>query len=113
MNKIRNIINNSINIKYDILYDDNLINEIKIIVDHIVKCYENDGKVLFCGNGGSAADAQHLAAELSGRFYFNRPPLFAEALRVNSSYVTSVANDYGYDQIFSRLVQGFGKPNDI
>ena len=83
------------------------------VVDSIVLCYKNGGKVLFCGNGGSAADAQHLAAELSGRFYFDRPPLFAEALHVNSSYITAVANDYGYDEVFARLVNAMGKPGDI
>ncbi len=83
------------------------------VVDSIVLCYKNGGKVLFCGNGGSAADAQHLAAELSGRFYFDRPPLFAEALHVNSSYITAVANDYGYDEVFARLVNAMGKQGDI
>lgn len=71
------------------------------------------GKVLLCGNGGSAADAQHIAAELSGRFYKDREPLFAEALHVNTSYLTAVANDYSYDEVFSRLVKAKGKPGDI
>jgi len=70
-------------------------------------------KVLFCGNGGSAADAQHLAAELSGRFYFDRPPLDAEALHVNTSYLTAVANDYSYDEVFARLVKAKGKQGDV
>jgi D-sedoheptulose 7-phosphate isomerase len=69
--------------------------------------------VLFCGNGGSAADAQHLAAELSGRFYTDRPPLFAEALHVNGSYLTAVANDYGYELVFSRMVEAAGRENDV
>lgn len=68
---------------------------------------------MFCGNGGSAADAQHLAAEFSGRFYFDRPPLDAEALHVNSSYVTAVGNDYGYDQIFSRVLKAKGRKGDF
>ncbi len=71
------------------------------------------GKIHFCGNGGSAADAQHLAAELSGRFYFDRPPLNAEALHCNTSYLTAVGNDYGYDHIFSRLLRGTGKRGDV
>jgi len=70
-------------------------------------------KYFFCGNGGSAADAQHIAAELSGRFYFDREPLFAEALHVNTSYLTAVANDYSYDEVFSRLVKAKGRAGDI
>ena len=75
----------------------------------IVVSLRNQGKVLLCGNGGSAADAQHLAAELSGRFYLDRPPLFAEALHVNTSYLSAVANDYSCEEIFSRLVQAKGR----
>jgi D-sedoheptulose 7-phosphate isomerase len=78
-----------------------------------VDTYKHDGKVLWCGNGGSAADAQHLAAELSGRFYYDRPPLFAEALHVNTSYTTAVANDYSYDVIYSRLVKAMGRKGDV
>jgi len=79
----------------------------------LVETFQAGGKALFCGNGGSAADAQHIAAELSGRFYTDRPPLYAEALHVNSSYVTAVANDYGYDMVFSRMVQAAGRPGDV
>ena len=70
-------------------------------------------KVLIVGNGGSAADAQHLAAEFSGRFYTDRDPLPSEALHCNSSYITAVANDYGYDVVYSRIVKGMGKPGDV
>ena len=66
-----------------------------------------------CGNGGSAADAQHIAAELSGRFYYDRPPLNAEALHVNTSYLTAVANDYSYNLVYSRMIQAAAKKNDI
>jgi D-sedoheptulose 7-phosphate isomerase len=83
------------------------------IVDTCVHTLKRNGKVLFCGNGGSAADAQHLASELSGRFYFDRPPLNAEALHVNSSYLTAVANDYTYDEVFSRLVRAKGRRGDV
>lgn len=79
----------------------------------IIDAFNKGNKVLFCGNGGSAADAQHLAAELSGRFKFYRAPLFAEALHTNTSYLTAVANDYGYDLIYSRLINGMGKSGDI
>ncbi len=69
--------------------------------------------VLFCGNGGSAADAQHLAAELSGRFMYDRPPLNADALHCNTSYLTAVANDYSYEQIYSRLIRGRGAEGGV
>jgi D-sedoheptulose 7-phosphate isomerase len=111
--KIRSVIQSSINLKNKILNDPELIGTVQIVIDEIVRCYENGGKVLLCGNGGSAADAQHLAAELSGRFYFDRHPLYAEALHVNSSYVTAVANDYGFDEVFARLVVAMGSKNDI
>jgi D-sedoheptulose 7-phosphate isomerase len=83
------------------------------VTDAIVNCYLNEGKVLFCGNGGSAADAQHLAAELSGRFYYDRAPLNAEALHVNTSFLTAVGNDYSFDEVYARMVYAAGKPGDI
>ena len=79
----------------------------------MTNCFENGGKILFCGNGGSAADAQHLAAEFSGRFYYDRPPLYAEALHVNSSFVTAVANDYSYDEVYARMIRAMGRKGDI
>lgn len=112
-NKIKKIIMNSISVK-EIIYNNNeLIEKIEKITNVIIDCFQKGGKVLLCGNGGSAADAQHIAAELSGRFYIDREPLFAEALHVNTSYVTAVANDYGYDEIYSRLVKGMGREGDI
>ena len=111
--KIKSVIQSSIDLKTKVLNDPELVETVQKIVNQIIHCYENGGKVLFCGNGGSAADAQHLAAELSGRFYFDRHPLFAEALHVNSSYITAVANDYGFDEVFARLVMGMGAKNDI
>jgi len=83
------------------------------VTDVIAKAFANGNKVLFCGNGGSAADAQHLAAEFSGRFYSDRDPLPSEALHCNSSYITAVANDYGYDVVYSRIIKGTGKPGDV
>lgn len=82
-------------------------------VEAIVTCFRNGGRVYFCGNGGSAADAQHLAAEFSGRFYFDRPVLPADALHCNTSYLTAVANDYGYNKVFARLISGLGREGDI
>jgi len=111
--KIKSVIQSSIDLKNKVLNDSELIQTVQKIVDQIISCYENGGKVLFCGNGGSAADAQHLAAELSGRFYFDRHPLYAEALHVNSSYTTAVSNDYGFDEVFARLVLAMGSKNDV
>lgn len=83
------------------------------IAQELVEAFRRDNKVLLCGNGGSAADAQHLAAEFSGKFYIDRRPLYAEALHVNTSYVTAVANDYSYDEIYARLVTAKGKAGDV
>jgi D-sedoheptulose 7-phosphate isomerase len=110
---IKKIIETSIAIKKAILSDDEIISTIELIAESVTTTFKSGGKLLFCGNGGSAADAQHLAAEFSGRYQFDRSPLFAEALNVNSSYITAVANDYSFDIVYSRLVKAFGKKNDI
>lgn len=106
-------IEQSIHVKQQILNDNHLLQKIEEVVNVCINAYRKNGKVLFCGNGGSAADAQHLAAELSGRFYFDRDPLDAEALHVNSSFLTAVANDYSFDEVFSRLVKATGKQGDV
>ncbi len=106
-------INDAIAIKQQILADDPLQETIAAVVEAIIACYKKGGKVLFCGNGGSAADAQHLAAELSGRYYYDRPPLFAEALHVNTSNLTAVANDYSFEEVYARLVEAMGRPGDV
>ena len=82
-------------------------------IDEIAACFRSGGRVYFCGNGGSAADAQHLAAEFSGRFYLDRPVLPSEALHCNTSYLTAVANDYGYGDVFARIISGIGNRGDI
>ena len=110
---IQSVIADSIATKQQLLADESLLQKINEVVDLSIACYKNGGKILFCGNGGSAADAQHIAAELSGRFYFDRPPLFAEALHVNTSYLTAVGNDYGYDEVFARMVRAMGKEGDL
>lgn len=110
---IKNIIEASIATKTKILSDSNLLQVIEQVVDVTVAAFNNGNKVLFCGNGGSAADAQHLAAEFSGRFYTDRDPLPSEALHCNTSYLTAVANDYGYDVVYSRMVKGLGKKGDV
>src|SRR3954471_16505361 len=112
-NKIREILQASISVKQLLLQDEKLLQTIDAVTGVIVDCFKKDGKVLFCGNGGSAADAQHLAAEFSGRFYTDREPLYAEALHVNTSYITAVANDYSYDQVYARLVKAKGRKGDI
>jgi len=112
MHKIKETIQQSIRLKEDVLHNEALMNITLKSINEIVKSLQNGGKVLFCGNGGSAADAQHLAAELSGRFYKDREPLFAEALHVNSSYMTAVANDYGFDEVYSRMVKAKGRKGD-
>lgn len=113
MNQIQELIQSSIKAKEAVLADEALLQKVQEVSNIIVEAFRADKKVLFCGNGGSAADAQHLAAEFSGRFYFDRDPLFSEALHVNTSYVTAVANDYSYDQIYSRLIKAKGRQGDV
>lgn len=110
---IKSKIQTSVDLKTSLLTNTHILNAVNDAVIKITNVYKNDGKVLWCGNGGSAADAQHLAAELSGRFYYDRPPLFSEALHVNTSYTTAVANDYSYDVIYSRLVKAMGRKGDV
>ena len=112
-NKIRNIISESVAVKKNLLEDDSLINTIDEVAHVIVKSFKQGNRVYFAGNGGSAADAQHLAAELSGRFYTDRDALPAEALHCNTSYLTAVANDYSYDVIYARLIKGIANKGDV
>ena len=111
--RIKNAIRDSISIKEAIYNDESLQERVAEVIKISISCFNNGGRVLFCGNGGSASDAQHLAAEFSGRFYFDREPLDSEALHVNTSFLTAVANDYSYDEIFSRLVRAKGRKGDV
>lgn len=113
LSKIKDLISDSIRVKNELLNSSHIIEGTEKTASAWVECLKNDGKILFCGNGGSAADAQHLAAELSGRFYHDREPLFAEALHVNTSYLTAVANDYSYDEIYSRMIKAKGRKGDV
>lgn len=113
MENLKRIFSESIEVKAKLMNDAKILETILKVSDEIVNCFAQDGKVLLCGNGGSAADAQHLAAEFSGRFYYDRPPLFAEALHVNTSYLTAVGNDYSYDEIYARLIQAKGRKGDV
>lgn len=110
---IINSIKESIATKELLLKDENNISLIQQVADSCISTFRNNGKVLLCGNGGSASDAQHIAAELSGRFNYDREPLYAEALHVNPSYITAVANDYGYEFVYSRMVKAAGKKGDV
>jgi D-sedoheptulose 7-phosphate isomerase len=111
--KIKAIIQSSIDTKQQILSNATMIESLEIVSDLITNAFKNGNKILFCGNGGSAADAQHLAAEFSGRFYTDRDALPAEALHCNTSYLTAVGNDYSFDVIYSRMIKGIGNPGDV
>src|SRR6187200_1937407 len=111
--KIKSIITKSIGVKEGILRDEELLKTIEKVVVEITLAFKAGNRIYFCGNGGSAADAQHLAAEFSGRFYKNRLALPAEALHCNTSYITAVANDFGYDSVYSRLIEGIGQKGDV
>ncbi len=113
LSTIKGLVSASIAVKQAVLADEKLLQVVEEVVQVITAAFEAGNKVLFCGNGGSAADAQHLAAEFSGRFYLDRDALPSEALHVNTSYLTAVANDYSYDVIYSRLVKGLGKKGDV
>ncbi len=113
MKQIKDLIQASIDTKQQLLADENIIRTINTIVDVVVNAFKQGKRVYFCGNGGSAADAQHLAAEFSGRFYINRKALPAEALHCNTSYLTAVGNDYSYDVIYARLIDGIGMEGDV
>ena len=106
-------IKQSVEVKQKLLSSSVLISEIRKVSVACTSAYSRGNKVLLCGNGGSAADAQHLAAELSGRFYYDRAPLPAEALHTNSSFTTAVANDYSFEDIYSRAVHASGRKGDI
>ena len=110
---IRETITASIATKQLLLNSENLLSQIETFADTLIDCFKRDGKVFFCGNGGSAADAQHISAELTGRFYLDRKPLYSEAFHVNSSYMTAVANDYGYDKVYSRMAEACCRKGDV
>jgi D-sedoheptulose 7-phosphate isomerase len=113
MNRISKVIEESLAVKRDILEDKELLNTVQVVAEVCTQAFCDGHKVLFCGNGGSAADAQHLAAELSGRFYYDREPLPSEALHVNTSFLTAVANDYSYEEVFARMIKGSGNEGDV
>ena len=113
MEKIKQIITASITVKQSLLKDEAMLQTVSVIADAITQALRNGNRVYLCGNGGSAADAQHLAAEFSGRFYTDRKALPAEALHCNTSYLTAVANDYSYDVVYARLIEGIANKGDV
>lgn len=113
MEQLKSLISASIRLKEDVLQQEDLLQTVTQIVDVIVTAFRDGNRVYFCGNGGSAADAQHLAAEFSGRYYIDRKALPSEALHCNTSYITAVANDYSYDVVYARLIEGIGNKGDV
>lgn len=111
--RVSDAIRDSIRVKQQLLDQEGMDGLIRQAASHCIQALCAGHKILFCGNGGSAADAQHLAAELSGRFYYDRPALAAEALTVNTSFLTAVANDYSFDDVFARMVDSLGQEGDI
>jgi D-sedoheptulose 7-phosphate isomerase len=111
--KIQDLIRSSLDVKTSMLTDEPLLLRVGEAADQLVAAFRRGNRVYFCGNGGSAADAQHLAAEFSGRFYLDREALPAEALHANTSYLTAVANDYSFDLVYARLIEGIGRPGDV
>lgn len=111
--KIRKIISESVSVKNSILQNESILNTVDEVASLMVAALKRGNRIYFCGNGGSAADAQHLAAEFSGRFYIDRDALPAEALHCNTSYITAVGNDYGYDLVYARLIKGIGNTGDF
>jgi D-sedoheptulose 7-phosphate isomerase len=110
---IRDQIAASIAVKQAILADENLLDQIEKLAADCVQCLEAGGKVIFAGNGGSFADAQHLSAEFISRFMFDRAPLASIVLGANNSAISAIGNDYGYEQVFLRELQGVAKPADV
>ena len=110
---IKERISEHIRVVEQMLRDEKLLDNLNFISNKMIETFNRKNRVFFCGNGGSAADAQHLAAELSGRFYLDRKALNAEALHVNSSFITAISNDYGYDQVFARQLEAKGSEGDL
>jgi len=113
LESIKQSIAQSISVKELILNDKEMLKTIESVCQDAIEGYKSGKKILIAGNGGSAADAQHIAAELVARFYFDRPALAAMALTTDSSILTAIGNDYGYDQLFARQIEANGNEGDI
>lgn len=112
-NSIKNQINESIEVKKKILEDECLIDNIEDAARIIIESYKTGGKTLIAGNGGSAGDAQHIAGEFVGKFYFDRPGLSSISLTTNASVTTAIGNDFGFGRIFARQVEAYGREGDV
>ncbi len=110
---IKEYIQDSIQTKGLILHDERMLKNIEHVANVIIDAYKNGKKVLVAGNGGSAADAQHIAGELVSKFYFERAGLSATALTVDTSILTAIGNDYGFEKVFSRQIQAQGRAGDV
>ena len=110
---IKKEIQNSIDVKKEVLNNTNIISQLETLVNDCISSLQNGGKIIFCGNGGSFADSQHLAAEFVSRLRFDRAPLASVALGTNSSNMSAIGNDYGYDQVFKREILALGNKNDV
>lgn len=112
-NIIEKCIRASIEVKSAIITDKNLLRQVALLAEACVKSLKDGGKIIFCGNGGSFADAQHLSAELTSRFLFDRPGLASIALATNNSSLTAIGNDYGYENVFAREIESIASDFDI
>jgi D-sedoheptulose 7-phosphate isomerase len=110
---IQERIRESIAVKQVLLQDTALLGQLEVLAGDCLHCLQADGKIIFAGNGGSFADAQHLSAEFTSRFLFDRNPLPSLALGTNSSAMSAIGNDYGYDQVFARELRGIARPGDV
>ena len=110
---VKSEISASIEVKKQVLDDEKLMEQVAQLADSCVDALKEGGKIIFCGNGGSFADAQHLSAEFTSRFLFDRPGLASIALGTNSSAMTAIGNDYGYDNVFSREIEAIGNSIDV
>jgi D-sedoheptulose 7-phosphate isomerase len=110
---IASLLQDSINVKQQLLADATTLEQIAEVAQRCIDALRSSNKIIFAGNGGSASDAQHIAAELVGRFEKDRPGLPAMSLTTNASQLTALSNDYGYDAVFSRQLQALGKEGDV
>lgn len=110
---MRQQIEHSIATKQSLLQDDALLGQVERLAQACLRSLQSGGKIIFAGNGGSFADAQHLSAEFTCRFMFDRRPLASIALATNNSAISAIGNDYGYDQVFARELQALAQPHDL
>ena len=113
VNYIKAYLDDSIAVKKLLQESDSVLSQISLVADLIINAYKNGNKVILAGNGGSAADSQHIAAEFVSRFFFDRPGLPAIAITTDTSMLTAIGNDYGFDKLFARQLQAQSKPGDV